>query len=93
MRQYKAIGNAVPPVLMWHVIKSLQKVLVIHQVNFVSLKQQYPQNIIVNTPVENIKPLPIDVLKDKNVLISLVKTDNMEQYLEFIIQVKNSPLR
>lgn len=24
-RQYKAIGNAVPPVLMWHLIRSLQK--------------------------------------------------------------------
>lgn len=26
VRQYKAIGNAVPPVLMWHVIRSLNKV-------------------------------------------------------------------
>lgn len=27
VRQYKAIGNAVPPVLMWHVAQSLQSVL------------------------------------------------------------------
>ncbi len=27
IRQYKAIGNAVPPVLMWHVIRSLQNSL------------------------------------------------------------------
>lgn len=26
-RQYKAIGNAVPPVFMWHIAKALQKVL------------------------------------------------------------------
>lgn len=84
VRQYKAIGNAVPPVLMWHVIKSLQKVLVVHQVNFVSLKQQYPQNIIDNTE-EQVQPISIntlDVLKDKNVLISLVKADNIDQYLD-----------
>ena len=41
-RQYKAIGNAVPPVMMWHIIKSLQKVLVIHQLDFASVLAQYP---------------------------------------------------
>lgn len=29
IRQYKAIGNAVPPVLMWHIVHSLQRTLVI----------------------------------------------------------------
>lgn len=27
IRQYKAIGNAVPPVLMWHIVNALNKVL------------------------------------------------------------------
>lgn len=27
IRQYKAIGNAVPPVMMWHVIQSITKIL------------------------------------------------------------------
>jgi len=26
-RQYKAIGNAVPPVLMWHVANALTKII------------------------------------------------------------------
>ncbi len=36
IRQYKAIGNAVPPVMMWHVVRSLQKLLVVHQLDFLS---------------------------------------------------------
>ncbi len=32
IRQYKAIGNAVPPVMMWHVMQSLKKVLAVHVV-------------------------------------------------------------
>jgi len=78
IRQYKAIGNAVPPVMMWYVIHSLQKTLAISQVDFSTVKQQYPSNIIVNNPI-NINDLNID--KTKNVLISLVKSDNIEQYL------------
>ena len=45
-RQYKAIGNAVPPVMMWYIIKALQKVLVVRQLDFVSVLQQYPTNIV-----------------------------------------------
>lgn len=83
-RQYKAIGNAVPPVLMWHVIKSLQKALVVHQLDFETTIEQYPGNIIEQTiefsqPAEN---ETIEFDKDKNVLISYVKADNMEQYLD-----------
>lgn len=83
-RQYKAIGNAVPPVLMWHIIKALQKVFVVHQLNLATIKEQFPNNIIEQG---------IDIKKssnengiqysiDKNVLISYVKADNMEQYLD-----------
>lgn len=77
IRQYKAIGNAVPPVLMWHVIHSLQKTLVISQVDFAKVKNQYPQFIVDN---ETFKKLTID--RTKNVLISLVKEDNIDQYLD-----------
>ena len=77
IRQYKAIGNAVPPVLMWHVIHSLQKTLVISQVDFAKVKNQYPQFIVDN---ETFKKLAID--RTKNVLISLVKEDNIDQYLD-----------
>ena len=40
-RQYKAIGNAVPPVLMWHIIRALYKVTTIHQVNFEETKHPF----------------------------------------------------
>ena len=82
-RQYKAIGNAVPPVLMWYVVKALQKVFVVRQLNFLSTLEKYPKGIVDNTiaraenHVENVK-----YDKTKNVLISYVKSDNMEQYLD-----------
>lgn len=79
VRQYKAIGNAVPPVLMWHVIRSLQKTQEVHQVNFAEIKEQYPASIVEN----NLFSTPnLDLDKSKNVLISLVKADNIEQYLD-----------
>lgn len=77
IRQYKAIGNAVPPVMMWHIIHSLQKTLVISQVDFAEIKGQYPVSVIENERINN-----LDIDKTKNVLISLVKEDNMEQYLD-----------
>ena len=82
-RQYRAIGNAVPPVMMWHIIKALQKIFVVRQLDFLSTLEQYPENIIVNSSDENnvyMENLKYD--KSKNVLISYVKSDNMEQYLD-----------
>ncbi|MDO4159174.1 MAG: DNA (cytosine-5-)-methyltransferase [Prevotellaceae bacterium] len=79
IRQYKAIGNAVPPVMMWYIINSLQKTLVIPQVNFADIKEQYPKCIVKNGFVDR-KDLSIDY--SRNVLISMVKADNMEQYLD-----------
>lgn len=79
IRQYKAIGNAVPPVMMWHVIRSVQKTLIIPQVNFAEIKEQYPSSIVNN---EAINALNLDVDRTKNVLICLVKADNMDQYLD-----------
>lgn len=84
-RQYKAIGNAVPPVLMWHVVRSLQKVTTVHQLNLEEVKAEYPNNIVENKKVVAMPQIPFGGCtynKDKNVLISLVKADNMEQYLD-----------
>lgn len=84
-RQYKAIGNAVPPVLMWHVIRSLHKVTIVHQVNFEDVKAEYPNTIVENKKVVAVPRISFgrcSYNKDKNVLISLVKADNMEQYLD-----------
>lgn len=78
-RQYKAIGNAVPPVMMWHVIQSLKKVFAIHLVNFNVIKAEYPKCIVDNGVITS---LDLNVDKTKNVLISLVKADNIEQYLD-----------
>ena len=79
VRQYKAIGNAVPPVLMWHVVHSLQKTLVVPQVDFAEIKEQYPTSIVENK-MDSTCLLDID--RTKNVLVSLVKADNIDQYLD-----------
>lgn len=83
-RQYKAIGNAVPPVMMWYVIRALQKVLVIHQLDLFSVFKQYPTNIVERSEEEIIVPYSGNVKydKSKNVLISYVKPDNTEHYLD-----------
>lgn len=82
-RQYRAIGNAVPPVMMWHITKSLQKVFVVRQLDFLSTLEQYPQNIVAHSSdVDNAHLDNLKYDKSKNVLISYVKSDNMEQYLD-----------
>lgn len=81
IRQYKAIGNAVPPVMMWHVIQSLMKVFAVHCVDFREVKAEYPKCIVDNADMGNNDG---NVLIDytKHLLISLVKADNIEQYLD-----------
>lgn len=82
-RQYKAIGNAVPPVMMWHIIKALQKIFVVRQLDFLSTLEQYPENIVDNTKGKiNSQQTTTQYDKSKNVLISYVKSDNMEQFLD-----------
>lgn len=51
-RQYKAIGNAVPPVMMWHIAKSLQ----------FCIKSSYPEtNAIDSKPVTVCNPVQLSL--------------------------------
>ena len=88
-RQYKAIGNAVPPVMMWHIIRALQKVFVVHQLNFISVINDYPLGIVKdnsnNNIVANNGHVKFD--KSKNVLVSYVKSDNIDQYLDMSAKI------
>ncbi len=85
-RQYKAIGNAVPPVMMWYVANSMlgtTKKETIHQLKFDFVLEQYPQGIVKNPPVvvkSSDDSIPLE--NDKNVLISLVKNDTIHFYLD-----------
>ena len=55
----------------------------VKQLNFFDVLQQYPENIVENVPiVQPTKKQEPDVEMDKNVLISLVKSDNVERYLD-----------
>ena len=81
IRQYKAIGNAVPPVMMWHVIQSLKKVFAVHVADFKEIKAEYPKNIVDNHFWDSDNN-ETEIDGSKHLLISLVKDDNMEQYLD-----------
>lgn len=55
----------------------------IKQLNFFDVLQQYPENIVENALVaQPVKKQEPNVDMDKNVLISLVKNDNVERYLD-----------
>ena len=58
----------------------------VKQLNFFDVLQQYPENIVENTlqepPQQKPQEQEPDVDMDKNVLISLVKPDNVERYLD-----------
>ena len=55
----------------------------VKQLNFFDVLQQYPENIVENAPVvQPAKKQEPDVEMDKNVLISLVKNDNFEHFLD-----------
>lgn len=77
--------------MMWHIAKALQTSItnkeknkaVVHQLNFAKTKEDFPNNIIENAPSFGDEPsLEPNIDGTKNVLISLVKADNMEQYLD-----------
>ena len=92
-RQYKAIGNAVPPVMMWHVINSIVKMLKneskkagikpnkIEQLDLKSVFEQFPQKIVENPPISKRKVYPKD-LRNNNLLVSLVKNDTIDLLLK-----------
>lgn len=92
-KSYKQIGNAIPPVLMWHIAEALQKGIEKNEkkakaksiplLNFKEVLKKYPKDIVENTNVVSAKGISsLDCDQSKNVLISLVKADNIEQYLD-----------
>ncbi len=50
-RQYRAIGNAVPPVLMWHVIQSLNSVIKSNKIKFSRSLNKTTRNATANSEV------------------------------------------
>jgi adenine-specific DNA methylase len=54
----------------------------VKQLNFLSVLQEYPESIVENGNSEQTKENEAIVIESKNVLVSLVKTDNMSQYLD-----------
>lgn len=78
-RQYRAIGNAVPPVMMWHIAKSLQDAIEKSEtVDFKDVKSEYPKQIVENSLNTNLQLIE----KDKPLLISYVKSDNVDLFLD-----------
>lgn len=58
----------------------------VKQLNFLKVIKEYPESIVENslpvTPLKQSKEQGHDIDETKNVLISLVKSNNMEQYLD-----------
>ena len=88
-KSYKQIGNAVPPVMMWYIARALQEAIKtqkkmkkesISLLNFNKLVEEHPNRIVANNQEEILDERNIDF--SKNVLVSLVKQDNIEQYLD-----------
>lgn len=88
-KSYKQIGNAVPPVMMWYIAQALQEAIKtqkkmkkesISLLNFNKLIEEHPNRIVANNQEGMLDGRKIDF--SKNVLISLVKADNVEQYLD-----------
>ena len=94
---YKMIGNAVPVNLAYHIAISIRETLDRHHIvyeckdinfsatpkvefkelNFSQIKEIYPNQIVDNNSISN-----ADLDPTKNLLISLVKNDNIEQFLD-----------
>ena len=99
---YKQIGNAVPPVMMWHVVCSVleafgyniykkdhrtllkRKAITVQQLNFKTVREQYPYQIVNNMSVLDNAKSNVEKLIEtsRNVLISLVKNDTIDFYLD-----------
>ena len=90
------IGNAVPPRLAWYLAIQMKKAFAdqmsiskeeknqvrqsIKQVPIIKIAEQYPRHIVNNTNLVFVKDI-IGLELDKRVLISLVKPDNIEHYV------------
>lgn len=88
-KSYKQIGNAVPPVMMWHIANALQMAIrnqkhvnkkTIPLLNFNNVINEYHSRVVVKNDIDILEDSTIDF--SKNVLISLVKSDNIELYLD-----------
>lgn len=75
------IGNAVPVNLARYVGECIMAYLGIEKpVNYDELQKDYPERIVNNTSVEVNSGLKLK--EDKNVLVSLVKNDNVDLFLD-----------
>lgn len=88
-KSYKQIGNAVPPVMMWYVAKALQEAIKKQMVmkkksipllNFYNVVEKHPDGIVFKNKLDLLSKDDVDL--SKNVLVSMVKSDNIEQYLD-----------
>lgn len=98
---YKQIGNAVPPVMMWYVMKSLTDMFgkeptpgkraippKVKQLDFISVLEQFPQTIVENDISEQVAVENFkSELPDNNLLVSIVKNDTIDLLLDGSINV------
>ena len=91
------VGNAVPPRLAWYLAIQMKKAFAdqmniskeeknqvqqsIKQVPIIKIAEQYPRHIVNNTDLVFVKDIA-GLELDKRVLISLVKPDNIEHYVD-----------
>ena len=94
---YKMVGNAVPPRLAWYLAIQMKKAFAdqmtiskeeksqvqqtIKQVPIIKIAEQYPKHIVNNINLAFVKDIT-GLELDKRVLISLVKPDNVEHYID-----------
>lgn len=94
---YKMVGNAVPPRLAWYLAIQMKKAFAdqmtiskeeksqvqqkIKQVPVIKIAEQYPKHIVNNTNLAFVKDIT-GLELNKRVLISLVKPDNVEHYID-----------
>lgn len=75
------IGNAVPVNLAKFVGDSIMSYLGIdNAINYEQVREEYPNEIVNHSEVK-VNP-NLDLSKDKNVLVSLVKSDNVDLFLD-----------
>lgn len=91
---YKMIGNAVPVNLAYHIAMSIRETLERHEIpfegsrrrakripnlNYAAVKEEYPEHIVDNAPIVSDTD-ELDITK--NLLVSYVKPDNVDQFLD-----------